>query len=107
VIDPRARWGEGEKPDYAGLPSWSGLPYTEEAAELEGADVAIVGAPFDDLVSDRPGARFGPRAIRAASWGPGGARNHAEAVARERRLGAPVSSLGGSVPTSATRLHCD
>jgi agmatinase len=71
VIDPGARWGEGEKPDYAGLPSWSGLPYTEEAAELEGADVAIVGAPFDDLVSDRPGARFGPRAIRAASWGPG------------------------------------
>jgi agmatinase len=29
--------------------------------------VAIVGAPTDDLVSDRPGARFGPRAIRAAS----------------------------------------
>jgi agmatinase len=34
--------------------------------------VAVVGAPTDDLVSDRPGARFGPRAIRAAScpWGP-------------------------------------
>ena len=28
-------------------------------AELGGADVAIVGAPTDDLVSDRPGARFG------------------------------------------------
>ena len=26
-------------------------------------DVAIVGAPFDDAVSHRPGARFGPRAI--------------------------------------------
>ncbi len=34
-------------------------------------DVAIVGAPVDDLVSDRPGARFGPRAIRAASCPPG------------------------------------
>jgi agmatinase len=34
-------------------------------------DVAIVGAPTDDLVSDRPGARFGPRAIRAASCPPG------------------------------------
>jgi agmatinase len=33
--------------------------------------VAIVGAPTDDLVSDRPGARFGPRAIRAASCPPG------------------------------------
>jgi agmatinase len=71
VIVPRARWGGEEKPDYAGLLSWSGLPYTEDPAELAGADVAIVGAPFDDLVSDRPGARFGPRAIRAASWGSG------------------------------------
>jgi agmatinase len=34
-------------------------------------DVAIVGAPMDDLTSDRPGARFGPRAIRAASCPPG------------------------------------
>src|SRR5262245_61853102 len=34
-------------------------------------DVAILGAPTDDLVSDRPGTRFGPRAIRAASCPPG------------------------------------
>jgi agmatinase len=71
LIDPTTRWGSGEKPDYAGLLTWSSLPYTETPAELESADVAIVGAPFDDLVSDRPGARFGPRAIRAASWGSG------------------------------------
>jgi agmatinase len=31
----------------------------------------IVGAPTDDLVSDRPGTRYGPRAIRAASCPPG------------------------------------
>ena len=30
-----------------------------------------IGAPTDDLVSDRPGTRFGPRAIRAASCPPG------------------------------------
>lgn len=30
-----------------------------------------MGAPTDDLVSDRPGTRFGPRAIRAASLPPG------------------------------------
>src|SRR5690349_6622624 len=47
------------------------MPYTEDPAELEGCDVAIVGAPTDDLVSDRPGARFGPRGIRAASCPPG------------------------------------
>lgn len=72
MIDPLARWAQyGEKPDYAGLLSFSGMPYTEDPAELEGVDVAIVGAPTDDLVSDRPGARFGPRAIRAASCPPG------------------------------------
>jgi len=68
VIDPLERWRQhGEKPDYAGLLTYGGAPYTQDPAELAGFDVAIVGAPTDDLVSDRPGARFGPRAIRAAS----------------------------------------
>ncbi|HXV06177.1 MAG TPA: agmatinase [Solirubrobacterales bacterium] len=72
MIDPLERWREhGEKPDFAGLLSFGGASYTEDPAELAGADVAIVGAPTDDLVSDRPGARFGPRAIRAASCPPG------------------------------------
>ncbi|MBV8431744.1 MAG: arginase family protein [Solirubrobacterales bacterium] len=72
MIDPLERWRQyGEKPDYAGLLSFSGMPYTQDPAELAGVDVAIVGAPTDDLVSDRPGARFGPRAIRAASAPPG------------------------------------
>jgi agmatinase len=73
VIDPLERWREyGEKPDYAGLLTFGTLPYTEDPAELAGVDVAVVGAPTDDLVSDRPGTRLGPRAIRAAScpWGP-------------------------------------
>jgi agmatinase len=72
MIDPLERWRRyGEKPDFAGLLSFSGVPYTEDPAELAGADVVIVGAPTDDLVSDRPGARFGPRGIRAASCPPG------------------------------------
>ena len=103
MIDPATRWGSGEKPDYAGLLTWSSLPYTENPAELESADVAIVGAPFDDLVSDRPGARFGPRAIRAASWGSG---RHLEAgvdALSELRIvdfgDAPV------VPADPTRSH--
>ena len=72
MIDPLERWGElGDKPDYAGLLTFGGVPVTQDAAELAGFDVAIVGAPMDDLVSDRPGTRFGPRAIRAASCPPG------------------------------------
>src|SRR3954467_1351801 len=72
MIDPLERWSPlGDKPDYAGLLTYSGMPYTQDPAELQGVDAAIVGAPFDDLVSDRPGTRFGPRAIRAASCPPG------------------------------------
>src|SRR6476620_7521732 len=38
----------------------------DESLAAADADVAIVGAPFDEGVSSRPGARFGPRAIRMA-----------------------------------------
>lgn len=36
---------------------------------LEEADVAIIGFPWDGTVSNRPGARFGPEAIRSATLG--------------------------------------
>jgi agmatinase len=72
VIDPLERWRQyGEKPDYAGLLTFGGTAYTQDPAELAGCDVAIVGVPMDDLVSDRPGARLAPRAIRSASCPPG------------------------------------
>ena len=72
MLDPMERWRQyGEKPDYAGPLTFGGAPCTQDPAELAGFDVAIVGAPMDELVSDRPGARFAPRAIRAASCPPG------------------------------------
>jgi agmatinase len=72
MLDPMQRWREyGEKPDYMGPLTFGGVPCTQDAAELVGVDVAVVGAPMDELVSDRPGARFAPRAIRAASCPPG------------------------------------
>ncbi|MET0510277.1 MAG: agmatinase [Thermoleophilaceae bacterium] len=72
MIDPVQRWREyGEKPDFAGPLSFAGVPLTQDSRDLEGTDVAIVGAPTDNCVSDRPGTRFGPRAIRAASCPPG------------------------------------
>jgi hypothetical protein len=46
VIDPLERWREyGEKPDYAGLLTFGALPYTQDPAELEDVDGAILGAP--------------------------------------------------------------
>jgi agmatinase len=68
MLDPMQRWrAYGEKPDYAGPLSYGGAPLTQDAADLAGFDVAIVGAAMDELVSDKPGTRFAPRAIRAAS----------------------------------------
>jgi agmatinase len=70
MLDPSERWRRlhGTEPAaWAGLLTFAGLPYTEEPTELEGVDVAIVGAPMDELVSDAPGARFGPRAVRGAT----------------------------------------
>ena len=55
-------------PTYVGPTTFSNLPWVTDPAELtaRSVDVAIVGAPFDDMVTHRPGARFGPRAIREA-----------------------------------------
>jgi agmatinase len=72
MLDPLERWRPlGDKPDYAGFLTFGGAPATQDSRELGGFDVAIVGAPTDELVSDRPGTRFAPRAIRAASCPPG------------------------------------
>ncbi len=46
---------------YAGLPTFLDLPCAEDATDL---DVAVIGVPMDLGVSNRPGARFGPRAVR-------------------------------------------
>ncbi len=48
-----------------------------DAATMAGADVVIVGAPFDGGTSHRPGTRFGPYAIRQACYLPhDGSRPH-------------------------------
>lgn len=52
------------EPAYAGALSFMRRRYTRD---LGGADVAVMGVPFDMSVSGRPGARLGPRAVRAAS----------------------------------------
>ena len=53
-------------PSYAGALSFMRRRYSRE---LQGIDVAVVGIPLDTATTHRPGARFGPRAIRAASTG--------------------------------------
>ncbi len=49
---------------FAGITSFLRRRYTKD---LSGVDVAVTGIPYDQSVTNRPGARFGPRAIREAS----------------------------------------
>ncbi len=56
--DPQTR------PRYVGLPTFMRLPYAED---WRGADIVIVGVPYDGGVTNRPGARHGPRAVRDLS----------------------------------------
>ncbi|WGW02482.1 agmatinase [Tropicibacter oceani] len=49
---------------FAGAPSFLRRRYTKD---LSGADIAVTGLPFDQAVTNRPGTRLGPRAIREAS----------------------------------------
>jgi len=55
-----------DETSYAGLSTFMKVPLALDPEDLRGSDVAILGAPMDDMVTYRPGARFGPRAIRAA-----------------------------------------
>ncbi|KAK6843639.1 hypothetical protein PG995_002605 [Apiospora arundinis] len=53
---------------YTGIGSFAHLKHAKcLTTPSEHYDIAIIGAPFDTAVSYRPGARFGPRAIRQAS----------------------------------------
>ena len=51
-------------PRYAGPGTFARLPRRED---VDVCDVAVLGIPFDAGVTYRPGARFGPQAVRAAS----------------------------------------
>ncbi len=49
---------------FAGATSFLRRKYTKD---LTGVDIAVTGVPFDQAVTNRPGTRLGPRAIREAS----------------------------------------
>tara|TARA_R110002020_G_scaffold90356_1_gene219906 strand:- start:45 stop:1064 length:1020 start_codon:yes stop_codon:yes gene_type:complete len=52
------------RPRYLGLPTFMRAPYAEDLANV---DIAMVGVPFDGGVTNRPGARHGPREVRNQS----------------------------------------
>jgi agmatinase len=60
-------------PRYLGPTTFQKVPGLSEPEELDNwkPDVAVVGAPWDDGTTYRPGARFGPRAVRTANYQEG------------------------------------
>ena len=58
LADPQLR------PRYTGIPTFFHLPYNEQLNEV---DIGIIGLPFDGGVTNRTGARHGPREIRNQS----------------------------------------
>ncbi|EXU99374.1 arginase family protein [Metarhizium robertsii] len=66
LAELQAKWGH--EWSFSGIGSFAHLDYVKcLTSPQEKYDIAIIGAPFDTAVSFRPGARFGPRAIRQAS----------------------------------------
>ncbi len=58
---------------FGGLATFAHRPFLTDPEQLDSwqPDVAIVGAPFDLATTNRPGARFGPRAIRSLAYEAG------------------------------------
>jgi len=56
--------GQSFENTFAGATSFLRRRYTKD---LQGAEIAVTGVPFDQAVTNRPGTRLGPRAIREAS----------------------------------------
>lgn len=71
AIPPHLR-RQMEGASYLGPGSFAKAVQLSEPSELDRwqPDFAIVGAPWDDSTSYRPGARFGPRAVRVANYQP-------------------------------------
>lgn len=62
---------EANEPIFSGIPSFLKLPQVDrDDLAAQDVDVGILGAPLDTATTIRPGTRYGPRAVRAASTVP-------------------------------------
>ncbi|MDP2699519.1 agmatinase [Thalassospira sp.] len=67
VADTQFSGGDKRKWPFAGVPTFLDAPYLPDATELPdfgGIDIALIGVPMDLGVTNRAGARLGPRAVR-------------------------------------------
>ncbi|HTS72589.1 MAG TPA: agmatinase [Gaiellaceae bacterium] len=86
-------WNALDAPRFTGPRTFARLPWVKD---LDGVDAAVYGLPWDGGTSFRPGARFGPEAIRSAS---GMIRTY-NPVQRVQVFGALSTIDFGDAPTS-------
>lgn len=68
VPDERLKaYGERYVPRYSGVATFMRKPLLEDPQQWQPVDVGLIGVPFDGAVTNRPGARHGPRALREQS----------------------------------------
>ena len=60
-------FSRGHQPAFAGINTFMKAPYCEDIREVGRYEAAFVGVPFDMGTTYRPGARFGPQAVRRIS----------------------------------------
>jgi agmatinase len=93
--------------------TFHGVPEASLAdpASFAGADVVILGAPYDGGTSHRPGARFGPQAIRITDYLPPDGSRPSLALGvdplRDLRIvdGGDVVMVPGEIETALARLE--
>ena len=73
------------QPRYVGIPTFFRTPHTPNLSEV---DIGLIGVPFDGGVTNRPGARHGPREVRNQS-----------------SLLRPVNTATGAQPFSDLRIR--
>ncbi len=96
---------------FVGIATFGKYEYVADWSAID-ADVAVLGAPFDFGTQWRPGARFGPRAIREAStlfaFGHAGAYDHEDDVTYLGE-GTRIVDIGDAdiVHTDTARSHAN
>jgi len=100
-------YSDFDLPTYVGPTTFGNLPWIVDPAEIAArkVDVAIVGAPFDDAVTHRPGARFGPRAIREAQYTAGSINSLQVGIEPYDVLTVVDAGDANIVPTQIGRSH--
>lgn len=95
---------------FVGISTFGKYPYVADWDAID-ADVAVMGAPYDFGTQYRPGARFGPRAIREAStlfsFGHAGAYDHEDDITYLKPGEANIVDIGDAdiVHTDTMKSH--